>query len=337
MDIRIELSPKVKTFLQTPPKDKTIVQGGILIGNISVQDAYVTVCAEDFIAAKITHDFVEEVKFSANLWKDMYQQKSTDFPAKKIIGWYLFSTKETPSDKEKEIHRRFFTDPNQVFLISTPQQSINAFRYENAGFLKCPVAETFDNHINAVDDLAYTIENKPIPQDRPGRIPLALKKILAFTAIFTICLLSVMYRDLTKPVREDNVVQDERPRITASNTDETRKAGQSGSRKSLPVADNSSTLTHKKASEASSEKPGTTSSSTHEIPSESAVPPDSIAGKPFTPEGGATYVVQKGDSLWSISEKYYGTGFSFYKIMRENKIINPNTLHVGQVLIIPKE
>ena len=47
------------------------------------------------------------------------------------------------------------------------------------------------------------------------------------------------------------------------------------------------------------------------------------------------YVVQKTDSLWKISEKYYGTGYNWVDISRENKLKNPNLIFTGQELNIP--
>jgi len=49
----------------------------------------------------------------------------------------------------------------------------------------------------------------------------------------------------------------------------------------------------------------------------------------------AKYVVQKTDSLWKISEKYYGTGYNWVDISRENKLKNPNLIFTGQELNIP--
>ncbi len=48
------------------------------------------------------------------------------------------------------------------------------------------------------------------------------------------------------------------------------------------------------------------------------------------------YVVAAGDSLWKISEKFYGSGYNWQDISKENKINAPNQLAVGQELAIPK-
>lgn len=50
------------------------------------------------------------------------------------------------------------------------------------------------------------------------------------------------------------------------------------------------------------------------------------------------YTVKKGDSLWKIAKKYYGSGGKYTKIYNANKnqIKNPNLIRVGMKLKIPK-
>ena len=52
---------------------------------------------------------------------------------------------------------------------------------------------------------------------------------------------------------------------------------------------------------------------------------------------GKTYEVVKGDTLWLIAKKFYGSGSKYEKIFLANKdkIKNPNTIYPGQVLKIP--
>lgn len=47
------------------------------------------------------------------------------------------------------------------------------------------------------------------------------------------------------------------------------------------------------------------------------------------------YVVQRGDSLWSIAEKVWGDPSLFKVIVEENNIKNPSALAVGMVLKLP--
>lgn len=51
-----------------------------------------------------------------------------------------------------------------------------------------------------------------------------------------------------------------------------------------------------------------------------------------------TYTVVKGDCLWKIASKFYGSGSQYTRIYNANKdkIKNPNLIYPGQVLTIPK-
>lgn len=52
-------------------------------------------------------------------------------------------------------------------------------------------------------------------------------------------------------------------------------------------------------------------------------------------EASSEYVVEEGDTLWSISEKVYGTGFNWQMIAGANNISDPNNLEAGTKLVIP--
>lgn len=50
-----------------------------------------------------------------------------------------------------------------------------------------------------------------------------------------------------------------------------------------------------------------------------------------------TYTVKRGDTLWAIAKKYYGSGAKYPTIYEANKdkIKNPNLIQIGWVLKIP--
>ena len=49
----------------------------------------------------------------------------------------------------------------------------------------------------------------------------------------------------------------------------------------------------------------------------------------------AKHTIIAGETLWSISEKYYKTGFNWINIAKENKLNNPDAIHAGNEIIIP--
>lgn len=48
------------------------------------------------------------------------------------------------------------------------------------------------------------------------------------------------------------------------------------------------------------------------------------------------YTVKEGDTLFAISEKYYGSGYKYVEVAKENNLTNPDQIDKGQVLKMPK-
>ena len=48
-----------------------------------------------------------------------------------------------------------------------------------------------------------------------------------------------------------------------------------------------------------------------------------------------TYTVVSGDTLWAISERFYGDGNHYMRIAEASGIANPDLIFPGQVLTIP--
>lgn len=51
---------------------------------------------------------------------------------------------------------------------------------------------------------------------------------------------------------------------------------------------------------------------------------------------GATYTVVKGDNLWTIAVRAYGDGYKWTEIAKENKLKNPDIIHSGNILTLPR-
>lgn len=51
---------------------------------------------------------------------------------------------------------------------------------------------------------------------------------------------------------------------------------------------------------------------------------------------GATYQVVKGDTLWNIAIRAYGDGYKWVNISKENSLKNPNIIHPGNILTLPR-
>jgi hypothetical protein len=65
-------------------------------------------------------------------------------------------------------------------------------------------------------------------------------------------------------------------------------------------------------------------------PEEAPAPPP-----PPPPPAPRTYTVESGDTLWAISERFYGDGNRYQEIANASGISNPDLINPGQVLTIP--
>ncbi len=51
---------------------------------------------------------------------------------------------------------------------------------------------------------------------------------------------------------------------------------------------------------------------------------------------GTSYTVVKGDSLWNVAVRAYGDGYKWVGIAKANDLKNPNVIHAGNVLTLPR-
>lgn len=71
-----------------------------------------------------------------------------------------------------------------------------------------------------------------------------------------------------------------------------------------------------------------------DMPPLDLIEPEPIVAE-FAPPVSSTYVVQKGDTLWSIARRTYGDGQRWREIAQVNGISDPAKLRVGQTLAMP--
>ena len=70
-------------------------------------------------------------------------------------------------------------------------------------------------------------------------------------------------------------------------------------------------------------------------------PSGSSGGQVASVQTKGSYTVKKGDTLWDISRKYYGSGYSWRKLLDANPncLSRPGdvrTLRIGYVMVIPE-
>jgi nucleoid-associated protein YgaU len=72
------------------------------------------------------------------------------------------------------------------------------------------------------------------------------------------------------------------------------------------------------------------------IPKAETIKPASGEISAAAVEPAKTYTVIPGDNLWSIAVREYGDGFSWTKIAKANNLVNPDLIHAGNILTLPR-
>jgi 5'-nucleotidase/UDP-sugar diphosphatase len=72
------------------------------------------------------------------------------------------------------------------------------------------------------------------------------------------------------------------------------------------------------------------------VPSSVIAAPDTVTTQtPVSSAAGASYTVKKGDTLYKLAREHYGDGKQWQRIASANPGLSPQSLRVGQTLIIP--
>lgn len=72
------------------------------------------------------------------------------------------------------------------------------------------------------------------------------------------------------------------------------------------------------------------------MPQEKAEKETEVVEMTDQPISGDSYEVELNDSLWKISLRAYGDGYKWTEIAKENNLINPDYIEIGQELKLPR-
>jgi 5'-nucleotidase/UDP-sugar diphosphatase len=72
------------------------------------------------------------------------------------------------------------------------------------------------------------------------------------------------------------------------------------------------------------------------VPAPVMAAPDTVTIQtPAASANGSSYTVKKGDTLYKLAREHYGDGKQWQRIASANPGLSPQSLRVGQTLIIP--
>jgi len=356
--IKKNIYEQLKDYCRT---DTTQELGGILLGTVE-SNAFGTILNISGLILPSFHDsFLTELRFDHSLWKNIYDEKNSRFPTENILGWFNTHPGQEliPSDDDIQIHKAFFKMAYQVLFLLDPNSGNETFyHWETSHLVPLPdfiILEKGTSPREALDAIAASAEldGNELSENNPylerikelnnflqegaackkirerhdltsqpesttvqfpsfvREVPTSMKGLVLVAALLSLSMLFLY--PVVKPVKEN--------RIAVGPPIESPIQQPERAKEKAPVTVRDVYLPPDKPQQQTAKDVYSPQ------PSQSV---SNVKGPKV-----ATYTVQRGDSLWKISEKFYGTGFDFYKILRHNKIINPNNLYSGMILEIP--
>lgn len=299
----IYVSPEVWAgILAHSDEDLSNELGGVLLGSAAASDAgAVVVVIEASLRALHTDASRGRVTFTHDTWAQICEARDRDHPDRQIVGWYHTHPGFGLflSEYDLFIHRSFFREPSQVALVVDPRAGTSGFFVWAGDGLTGPLdARVIDVEGRAQAPVADAA--RPIAEPVPEPVPQGLawpRWALAACLALVLILQVLILRGLREPAAP--------------------AAAAPGAADLAPLKREITRLR-----EELKQRPAP-------IPPRAAV----AERPPEPPEG--TYVVQPGDSLWSIAEEFYGDGAKWRAIGALNGI-GPEQLEPGMVLRTPR-
>lgn len=326
--LELHLTPEIQTtineYFQKEPSQEI---GGLFLGTTQVRNDKTALQITGILLATTKHnkDFLNEFRFNHEIWRDLYAKKAELWPEATILGWFYGhpANHHQPTEDVLHIHKNFFPQPYQVAcLLNAVTTQSWVYHWENDTLkpLQIVLSQVPIDHINQLRPKLNPTVDSDQPEVQPSKLNQLLNNMstqmkAVVGGILIICLAIIGLYPILKPVQE------------LPNQGNVVSSGQ------IPVHNDSTSTKepiNQPINKLSNEPPvDNIKSAPKETSSAKSSPKDSAE------DNIEIYYVQKGDSLWSISAKYYGSGLKFYKILEQNDLDNLKTLHVGMKLEIP--
>lgn len=331
--IQLHIAPDIQTTINNYfqlEHDQEV--GGLLLGNIEIiaEQTHLHVTGILTATSRQKKDFLDEFRFNHEIWRDLYAKKAESFSEAYILGWFYGhpANHRQLSEDIIHIHKNFFQQPYQVAcLINAITKLTWFYHWETDTDTLSPLqvvlaqapltlSDQLSAKLNKTDDAIQPEQESSKINQVLNNMSTRMKAWVGVALIITLAVIGLypILRTVDEPTTPGNIATNS----TTSNES------------SVPASSKANTTNVAKQSD----EPRSTQ--LKESPVAASAKQDS-AQQDSTQKNIEIYYVQSGDSLWTISAKYYGSGVKFYKIIEQNGLLDLKTLSVGMKLEIPLE
>ncbi len=348
---KIYLEDYVNTYIMNIAKKKSSERYiGILLGETKEYEGI----RYNFIDAAMEIENREEL--NSNIWNDIYDNKKEHFPQKEIVGWFLIDdevSKNQMLDIERMHLNNFAGGGKCLFLVERNYMEGSFYIYENRCLKKNSGYNIYYEKNELMQD--YMIGSnvgKKVDEDLNDRAITSFRQIInernekaakngymglvsSFLAVVIIVIGINMINSYEKLKNLDYMMNNISNKVTdISNNELTPVVNLPGLVE--PKTNEIPTQEQTEApSETSTEEPTQEpTEKTTEAPTEAQTqkPTQAIKEDEKIPE---FHIVKEGESIYTISRKYYGSTKYVKEILKYNNIENANKIYPEQKIKLP--
>ena len=339
-DVKVYIKQDVYKALEKYASSDTSKElGTILIGNYCEELSKTHVIISNYIEAKYTDASASTLTFTHETWEYVHNQHETLYPDQKIIGWQhthpnygIFL-----SNYDLFIQENFFNLPAQIAYVIDPIQNLRGFfQWKNGKIEKLKGYYIYDEVGKPIKIEQKKIEQKSEKSSKSSKILGALLALLlvatAVLGVFTINL-NNKYNQHLKELEAISAQLEEKDQIIS--TQEENIGVLQSELASLVIENDDATTAQTliaaiESNEISFDNQDEILSLLKELVNDAANNDNQNEIKFIA------YTIQPGDSLSKICNKYQ-LNYSAVKdiILTLSGITNPNSIYVGQIIILP--
>ena len=332
--------------------DITREMAGVMLGTCEQKGQKMLVRIKAAVEARYTEAKKTSVKFTHQSWEYIHIIKDQYFPELKTIGWFhthpgfgIFL-----SEFDIFIQRNFFSLPWQVAFVLDPVAKKDCFfcwqddkivhsnyRMEKGGLYNCGYRIETLQEDNAIAELQKYVKQRNYPRlMATGLVCLGLVGAGSYYVGIQHAKLSLLNvaqkQNLERQPQVQNTSQ-ENNRAEKQDTDDTKQTFvQQPILQEPPEIQQDKNQTVVQQPIAQEQAVKTKTINVNKTQQTIGNVPKPAAEKVKLP---SQHRISTGDTLWSISKKYYNTGRYYEKIAEFNKLADPYILVPGYVLEIP--
>jgi len=281
--------------------------GGILLGRVHRGRA-LAVRVEAALLAQGADSVGSSIRFTPELVSELSARGQSEYPSFQVVGWFHThcGLGAFLSGYDMAVHKEHFSEPWQVALVLDTELGREAL-YGWEGGAIVPVAAGAGTY--AVGETAATAAPALRPRWRLVK-PRRLLVVLLAGVLLVAALVGLTRLSRHSPAAGEVPAAAKAPAgaAAAPGDGEGQREGQAGAEAAAPIPGEG--------------RPAGTEEMTGLLPA-----PDASAGQ--------KYIVRPGDTLWGISERFYGQGDFYLEVSRHNRLANPRLILPGQQLILP--